>query len=286
MSGPLKFGLIGHNISYSKSADIFNAIFDITGINGSFEVFNLDPNNFEREFKAVIDKGINGLSVTIPYKSRVIPLLNDVAPITLSLDAVNSIAIKDGKLLGYNTDITAFARPLIQHIQQLKNKIALILGYGGGAKAAIFSLHTNFQLSQFINRGRNLKKIAEFQRSQKEIYPDPGGVFSNLGEFKFDDSVKFAIVVNCTPLGGPNHTDESPLPVGFKWHMTDIYYDLNYNSDNQTIREAAKNNVIAIDGSQMLVGQAIRSFEIWTGETVNFDEVYSRVFGQAKSYSA
>ena len=283
MSGLFKFGLIGRNIGYSKSADIFKHIFEIEKIDGSFENFDLEPTNFANEFQTVLDKGISGLSVTIPYKSRVIPLLNDVSPVARSLDAVNSIAIRDNKLFGDNTDIIGFALPLKPYVQQLKKKHALILGCGGSAKAAIYGLHTDFEISQFTVLGRSSNKLAEFSRSLENIVLESNINTGILTDFKFDSPDKFAIVVNCTPLGGWNHPNESPFPSGFKWEMTQIYYDLNYNSDNRIVREASKNNVVALNGSQMLVGQAIRSFEIWTGQTVIFDEVYERVFGCVKS---
>ena len=283
MGGQLKFGLIGHNIGYSKSSDIFRAIFEIKKIDGSFENFDLEPAKFENEFQTITNKGMSGLSVTIPYKSRVIAMLNDVAPVARSLDAVNSIAIRDNKLFGHNTDIIGFAHPLKSFAPQLKKKRALILGCGGSAKAAIYGLHADFEISQFAVLGRSSKKLAEFHCSLKKILLHSDITTALLTDFNFDSSVKFAIVVNCTPLGGGNHPDKSPVPDEFKWEMTQIYYDLNYNSDNQIVREAAKNNVIAIDGSQMLVEQAIRSFQIWTGETVSFDQVYECVFGRAKN---
>ncbi|MCK4632309.1 MAG: hypothetical protein KAT79_03510, partial [candidate division Zixibacteria bacterium] len=79
--------------------------------------------------------------------------------------------------------------------------------------------------------------------------------------------------------GGWNSPESSPFPTGFNWPQGKIYFDLNYNTDNQLVAAARSVGMIAIDGSMMLVGQAIRSFNIWTGEDVNFDEVYRRVFG-------
>jgi len=285
MSRQFKFGLIGHNIGYSKSAEIFKAIFELKRMDGSFENFDLEPVKFEKEFQTVLDQEVSGLFVTIPYKSRVIPLLDEVTPVARSLNAVNSIAFRDNKLFGDNTDIIGFALPLKPQAPQLNKSNALILGCGGSAKAAIFSLHTDFEISQFTVLGRSSKKLTEFHRSLEYILLDSIINTAILTDFNFDSSAKFAILVNCTPLGGWNHPGESPLPDGFKWEMTQIYYDLNYNSDNQIVSEASTNKVVTIDGSQMLVGQALRSFQIWTGETVSFDDVYKRVFGRVNSPS-
>ncbi len=278
MSGCLKFGLIGHNISYSKSAEIFKVIFDITAMDGSFENFDLNPGQFNDDFHKVIAKGISGLSVTIPFKKLVIGMLNDITKVARSLNSVNSIAIKGKELSGDNTDISGFLIPLKPHKPLLKKGHALILGCGGSAKAAAYSLYSEFKISEFTVLGRSAEKLVEFENSLKPLLLNATITKAKWHSFGVNSSSKYAIVVNCTPLGGWNHTHANPLPIGYTWNMTQIYYDLNYNSDITPVRQAAKNNVIAIDGSQMLVGQALRSFEIWTGKTVSFDEVYERVF--------
>ena len=94
----------------------------------------------------------------------------------------------------------------------------------------------------------------------------------------FDD--RYGIAVNCTPLGGWNHPASSPFPKRFDWSAIDIYYDLNYNNDNRLIATARNAGVTAIDGSAMLVGQALESFRIWSGLAVEYEPVYRTVFGQ------
>jgi len=277
-----KCGLLGHNISYSKSAEIFNAIFDLKNIQGSFENFDLEPNEFESSFKQIVEGGINGLSVTIPYKKRVISLLDEVNPIARSLDAVNSIAISESKLRGFNTDVIGFALPLKLYAEQLKMGDALILGTGGSARAVIYSLHSDFEISQFTIVGRSLEKLSQLNEALNSILLNSKITACSFDELKNKPSKRFNITVNCTPLGGWNQPDKSPLPKWFNWPMTRIYYDLNYNSGNKIVREAVHNNLVAIDGSQMLVAQAVRSFEIWTGQTVNIDDVYDRVFNRLK----
>ncbi len=282
MTPSFKFGLLGENISYSKSSNIYKAIFEIKDVQGSFENFDLMSSEFERGFRRIVDKGLDGLSVTIPYKSCVIPLLDEVSPIAKSLDAVNSIAALNGKLQGHNTDIFGFALPLIPYAQQLKKGRALILGSGGAARAVVYSLHTDFDISQFTIVGRSQAKLSLLQQALKSILLNSKTTTCNFEDLEDDPSKRYGIVVNCTPLGGWNQPDLSPIPKNASWPMTKIYYDLNYNAGNKILREASVNGITTIDGSQMLVGQAVRSFEIWTGESVNFNEVYARVFDKIK----
>ena len=86
------------------------------------------------------------------------------------------------------------------------------------------------------------------------------------------------IIVNCTPAGGWNQPDGSPLPESFSWPAGRIYYDLNYNQGNKVLIEARSAGLRCIDGSSMLVGQALQSYYLWTGHRVAFDAVYKDVF--------
>jgi len=277
-----KFGLIGHNIGYSRSVDIFEIIYEVAHVKGSFENFDLAPDTFEKEFKKVVQKGINGLSVTIPYKSKVIPLLDGVTPIARALEAVNCISISQKRLHGHNTDIVGFSMPLKPYSEQLKRGNALVLGAGGSARSVIYSLHTDCEVSNFTVLGRSLEKMQNLQTSLKSSLLNSEIVTASLDQFQFKPSEKYSIAVNCTPLGGWNMPDESPLPDHFDWSNIKLYYDLNYNFGNKMVREALDHGVTALDGSQMLVAQALRAFELWTGQTVDFDDIYGRVFDRSK----
>jgi shikimate dehydrogenase len=281
MSRSYSFALIGHQISYSRSAAVFEAIFDVKKITGRFEAFDVAPPNFHSEFIQLVKKGIQGLSVTIPYKKLVIRHLHDVDTVARALEAVNSISNSDGRLLGFNTDCYGFTLPLRKHAERLKHGSALIFGCGGAAKAAVYSLFTDYEVRGFTVVGRADAKLSEFKLSIKRQIPhiDITTVNVNDQQRQPRQNRRYEIIVNCTPLGGWNHPDETPLPDAFDWSHAKIYYDVNYNADNKLVCEAGQAGLITIDGSAMLVGQAIRSFSIWTGETVPFEPVYHRVFG-------
>jgi shikimate dehydrogenase len=86
------------------------------------------------------------------------------------------------------------------------------------------------------------------------------------------------IVVNCTPLGGPLFPDLSPVSLGLDWSKVRLYFDLDYNTGNTAVNLAKKAGVRAIDGSAMLVAQAIKSMELWTGLQVDFEDIYRQIF--------
>ncbi|MFQ5498044.1 MAG: shikimate dehydrogenase family protein [Candidatus Zixiibacteriota bacterium] len=279
MSSSFRFGLIGKNISYSKSPDIFQTIFKLTGCEGSFENLNLDGPQFPQQLKQLVDDGYQGLSVTIPYKRLVIPHLNAVDTIASALEAVNSIAITPDGLHGFNTDCYGFAVPLHEYAELLKHGDALIIGCGGGAKAVVYTLYTDFEISRFRVVGRSASRLNEFKESLVGQVSRIDLQTNSIDSLQQQPDRSYAITVNCTPLGGWNRPDESPLPESFNWKQTKVYYDLNYNTNNRAIRSAQNAGVRAIDGSSMLVGQAIRSFTLWTGRKVDFDPIYLQVFG-------
>ncbi|MFQ6009217.1 MAG: shikimate dehydrogenase family protein [Candidatus Zixiibacteriota bacterium] len=282
MSSIYNFALIGHQISYSLSAAVFKAIFDVEKIKGKYEVFDIAPPNFHGEFIQLVKKGIRGLSVTIPYKRMVIQHLHDVDTVARSLDAVNSISNDAGRLLGFNTDCYGFSLPLRKQAERLKHGSALIFGCGGAAKAAVYSLFTDYEVRKFTIVGRTDERLSEFKLSLKQQIPHIDITAVNIKDLQRRPRrrKRYEIIVNCTPLGGWNYPDETPMPDSFEWSQGRIYYDVNYNADNKIVLEAVQAGLTAIDGSAMLVGQAIRSFAIWTGDSVPFEPVYQRVFGK------
>jgi len=281
MKHTYRFGLIGHRVSYSKSGDVFRAIFSHIGKEGAFDIFDVAPGDFQAQLVELVKDGVQGLSVTIPYKQAVMEYLQEIDTIARALEAVNSISIDSKTLCGFNTDCYGFSLPLRKYSEKLKLGTALILGCGGAARAAVYSLYTDYELRRFTVLGRTGFKLTEFRRSlerhlhQAKITP----VIEQEARSRDWERASYDIIVNCTPLGGWNYPNEHPLPKGFGWQTGKIYYDINYNEGNNFVKNARDAGLIAIDGSAMLVGQALRSFDIWTGETVPFEPIYERIFG-------
>jgi shikimate dehydrogenase len=251
------------------------------GEKGTFVIFDVAPGDFQAQLVELVKDGVQGLSVTIPYKQAVIKQLQEIDTIARALEAVNSVSIDSKTLCGFNTDCYGFSLPLREYGEKLKHGTALILGCGGAARAAVYSLYTDYELRRFTVLGRTGLKLTEFrlslERNLRRIKIIP--VVEQEVASDTWEGASYDVIVNCTPLGGWNHPDEHPLPKGLRWGPGKIYYDINYNEGNNVVKSARDAGLNAIDGSAMLVGQALRSFDIWTGETVPFGPVYERVFG-------
>jgi len=272
-----KFGLLGYNISYSKSGEVFDTIFELLKLKGEFFVYSIEPASFRNQLIKFRSNGTRGFSVTIPYKNDIIDYLDDIDPIAQTLNAVNCVVVEEGRLLGFNTDCYGFPIPLKPYNSKLKHGRAAIIGSGGAAAAIVYSLYLDFEVKDFTIIGRTDKNLINFQKLLKNRFKNINIVTTALPEIAQTKN-KYDIVVNCTPLGGWNHTEKTPIGKDFNWETTKIYYDLNYNDGNKIIRSAAESGIITINGSSMLVGQAIRTFDIWTGKIVPFEPVYDKVF--------
>lgn len=278
MTNQYQFALLGDRIDYSQSPHIFEAIFEHLKITGSFTVVSVEREQMPARLRQLLLDGCRGISVTIPHKEDVIPHLDDIGPVAQALGAVNSIWIEDGRMYGYNTDCYGFSMALQKHRATLEAAPIVVLGCGGAARAAIYALYKDYNIRELTLAGRspeNLHRAAKMLESQMAgLDISPVAMNSNLHEI----AREAALIVNGTPLGGWNHADAEPLPAGFDFSSVGIYYDLNYNADNKCMQAAREAEIIAIDGSAMLVGQAIRSFDIWTGQSVEFKPIYDAVF--------
>lgn len=272
------FGLIGHNIGYSRSEAIFKAIYDYINISGRYEIFDIEPDAFDREFPKILKSGVSGLSVTIPYKIRVMSFLDDIAPVAKAMQAVNSIHITDTTTTGLNTDCYGFSLPLMKYAEKLKHGRAIVLGCGGAAKAVVYSLGIDFEVKEFVVVGRSVEKLRKFSDNLHEVLPNIAIHPKVVSDYREHNNGHYDIVVNCTPAGGWNHPDDIPFPDQFRLHKSKIFYDLNYNTENQLLNQAREAEMVCIDGSVMLVGQGIRSFYHWTGEQVPLEPIYRQVF--------
>ncbi|MEA1979609.1 MAG: hypothetical protein U9N54_01360 [candidate division Zixibacteria bacterium] len=279
MSKTLKLGLLGHQIGYSKSGDIFNAIFEMLSIDGEFISIDVSHEKIDEGLQKCLDLKLNGFSVTIPHKQNVIPFLNQIENDAMQLGAVNSIKIENNKLSGFNTDIYGFCESLKEYSSILKGKKVLIIGAGGSARAIIYALKNNFGIKDFVILGRDKQKLDLFLENLKPI---TGG--ANLSSIMFDSElpispIDYDFAVNCSPLGGFNYPDELIFNNNISPENLLLYYDLNYNDNNSVIKKMQSINIPCIDGKQMLVAQALKSLYLWTGLTVSENELYQKVFG-------
>ncbi|MEJ8820327.1 shikimate dehydrogenase family protein [Lacibacter sp. H407] len=239
-----QFGLIGYPLSHSFSKKYFTQKFAEEGIhNCSYELYPIASIN---EFPNLIQqvKDLEGINVTIPYKEAVLPFLHEQSAAVQEIGACNCIQVKDGKLIGYNTDVTGF-RQSIEPFLQAHHQHALILGTGGAAKAVAWVLKQLGITYQSVSRNKSATTIS----------------YDELDEAVMQT---VQLVINTTPLGmQPNVLDKPSLP----YHCINnrfLCYDLIYNPEKTAFLQMAEaQGAVIKNGADMLLIQAEESWKIW-----------------------
>lgn len=241
-----RYGLIGHPVSHSFSPDYFNKKFRAEKRNARYQAFDLPD---IAQLPALLKKfpDLKGLNVTIPHKENVLPFLDALSEDANTIGAVNCIALRGGKLLGFNTDWTGFWHSL-QPLLRPSHRAALILGSGGASKAVQFALSKNKLSFQIVSRqcGTGLLSYADIDARIVAAHQ---------------------LVINTTPLG--MHPDENaapPFPYALlgKEHLL---YDLIYRpAETLFLKEGIAAGAAIKNGMEMLELQALESWRIWQEE--------------------
>ncbi|MDE0559455.1 shikimate dehydrogenase [Algoriphagus sp. NF] len=241
-----KFGLIGFPLGHSFSKKYFTEKFQKEGLDDcQFELFEIETADQLKKIVAE-NPSLEGLSVTIPHKQAVIPLLNDLDPACAAIGAVNCIQIKDGKLIGYNTDYIGFKDSLEAWLEG-KNVSAIVLGTGGASKAVSKALEDLEIESLSVSR-----KTTDSSISYEELAGKP--------EF-FE---KYRLIINCTPLGTFPNTDAMPSISKEAFTKNTLVYDLVYNpAVTKLMQTCLDKGGKAKNGLEMLEGQAEAAWKIW-----------------------
>jgi len=248
-------GIIGHPLSHSLSPAMHNSAFLAAGVSGRYLAFPVKPEELEIFLQVAVELDLKGFNVTIPHKESIIPLLDGLDATAELVGAVNTVVLEGGDAVGHNTDAHGVAMTFKEHGLEVKGKKALILGAGGAAKAACAALAGQGARIAIHNR---TKPKAESLAKR----------FKNAHAVTLEDAQResFDLVINCTPLGMKGFPDELPIsPAVF--HAGQFVMDTIYNPPNtRFLQEAQKRGARTANGETMLLHQALRSFEIWTGK--------------------
>lgn len=263
----LKLGIIGYPLTHSISAVIQKAGFESLGIEGSYDVLETHPEDLISRIKFLKTNGYQGFNVTIPLKVPMSLFLDDIDDYANIAGCVNTIKIgENASFYGYNTDIYGFKKAIPENVN-LNGKIASILGTGGASRAAVVGLaergiaQIDFFTRNIINSHQTLAYMrAKFPNITFNVYQ-----IQNIRSL-----VDSAIIVNATPIGMRGYmANEMPL----EKHDFDnispnaIIYDIVYNPIKTILlKEAEARGLRTIEGLDMLIFQAARAIEIWTGK--------------------
>lgn len=280
----IKLGIIGYPIGHSLSPVMHKAAFDYYGMSADYETIETEAEDIISRIKQLKINNYTGFNVTIPLKVWITPLLNDVDDAANLAGAVNTVLIRENKdLSGFNTDIYGFTSAIPNEFKvSLMQGKAAVLGAGGAARAIAVAL-AQLGVAEITFYARNQEKALQLR---DVLITNFHGLRVNVQQFsEFADLSYASIVVNTTPIGmeGINQII-SPITRSSIESIPKnaIVYDLIYRpKETIFLRYAKSRGLFTVGGTEMLVLQGAKSFEIWTGKEAPVDIMRQAVL---KSY--
>jgi shikimate dehydrogenase len=262
-----RLGLTGFPVSHSLSPKIHNTALKACDLEGSYSLFPVAPDDMQ-SLKDLLDRvrsgEITGLNVTIPHKQNVIQFLDELTPTAKAIGAVNTIYLRNKKVIGDNTDVSGFLTDLKNFSSFILHPSALILGAGGSARAVLYALvNDGWNVTIAARRIEQAQQLADSFINSQLSRNIAAGQITNLIDFQLSN---FDLLVNTTPIGMTPNTHQSPLLENISLSTHTKIYDLVYNPhETKLVKDAHAQGLAATTGLGMLIEQAALSFAIWTG---------------------
>lgn len=249
----MKYALLGEHLSHSYSPLIHNEIFKDMKISASYELLEVRIEEIPSVLQRLRNKEFNGFNVTIPYKKEVMKYLDEISDEALNIGSVNTIALVDGKLVGYNTDYYGFYEELKYFNVDVFDSNCYILGTGGASLAVKKALEDLGGRVCYVSRNPKDYMISYDELKNKDI----------------------DVLVNTTPVGMYPNVGISPVDESIALKAKYVL-DIIFNPRQTKLLLDAKSNM---DGLYMLVGQAIKAEEIWQNRKYNgsIEELLKRI---------
>ncbi|MDM8519734.1 shikimate dehydrogenase [Anaerolineales bacterium HSG6] len=265
-------GLLGWPVSHSLSPNMHNAAFKQLGLDWAYVPFPVRPTDLPKALKGLMALNVKGVNVTVPHKQAVMRYMDEVSKAAQTIGAVNTIYLKEGKFVGYNTDSTGFLNSLIEAECHPKGLRVAVLGAGGAARAVVFAL-TWAEVDSVVVLNRTAERAAFLIDDLIDTFPGSTLHFAPLTESSvvaLKDS--FDLVINTTSVGMYPHVDDCLWPKNIPMPSTAAYCDLVYNPlETVFLARAKMAGAKTIDGLGMLIHQGAAALELWTGKTAPAD---------------
>ncbi len=244
-----KYLVVGNPINHSLSPQLHNHWIKINKINAVYEKRKINEKEIEELIHDLKNEKISGINVTVPYKQKVIPYLDELTIEAKKTNSVNTIFLGTSGIIGHNTDIEGFKESLKYAGYDVKNKNILILGAGGVVPSIIFAL-INLQAGNIVISNRTREKAENLKKN-----------FNKIKIVDWGNVPSIDMVINATSLG---LKEEDEINLDFSKIKNKFFYDVIYNpSETKFLKYGKKFDNKIINGKMMFIYQAQYAFKTW-----------------------
>jgi len=254
-----KFLVIGNPIDHSLSPKLHNYWINNNSIDAIYEKQKLNEDELEQIILQIRNKKISGVNVTVPFKKTVIPYLDELSHESQKTQSVNTIYLKDNKVVGHNTDIVGFETSIKKSKYDPNNKEVLILGAGGVVPSIIFAL-----IKMKVSKIKICNRTKEKAENLKKLY-------KNIEIIDWGETSNFDMIINATSLG-LKETDNLNLNFS-SVTRNKFFYDVIYNpSETNFLKMGRELGNKTLNGKLMFIYQALSAFNIWHNQKPEINE--------------
>ena len=274
-------GLIGHPIKHSYSPFIQNYALELMKLDYIYLPFDVPAENLKSAVNGILALGLKGLNVTLPHKEKIIKYLDELSEEASIIGAVNTVVNDHGKLMGYNTDAFGILETLLPYKDKISGSKVTVIGAGGSARAVIYTLLRHFKPEELsiINRTPQRADTLVNDFSLKMRFDS----FHTLELFPPDnvETLKNStLIVNATTMGMYPEVDDTITDLEESFNEEQIVFDLIYNpTKTKFLKMAEMQGAKVVGGLKMLISQAAKSFELWTGIEMPVTEIAKKLEG-------
>ncbi len=259
-----KYLVIGNPINHSLSPKLHNFWIKQNQIDAIYDKAKLNHNQLEDLILKVKGKIIDGINITVPFKTTVIPYLDQLSREAEQTKSVNTIYLKNKKVIGHNTDVYGFEKAINKINFKVTDKKIFILGAGGVVPSIVYALNKMGAIN--ISISNRTKDKAQLVRD----------IFNNLKIIDWGDVPEFDVIINATSLG-LNKDDKIELDFS-SVGKNKLFYDVIYNpSETNFLKMGKKLGNKCENGKLMFIYQAFSAFKLWhnvdpmiNSETIKF----------------
>ncbi len=272
--------LLGNPVSHSISPAMHNLAFDTLELDNSYMAFNVEPDNLSKVVDGLKAMNCGGFNLTMPFKTAIIPLLDEIDEVASLAHSVNTVVNENGKLHGYTTDGIGFLKSMTECGINYKGTTISMLGAGGVATSIITQAATEgvSKINIFKRKNATFDKVVDYADKISKATECDVFVYDiadkDIMEFSLQES---EILINGTNVG-MGDDDSSLVPKEFI-HQNLIVCDTIYHPEmTRLLKDAASVGCKTMNGKFMLLYQGAAAFKLWTNQDMPVEIVKQKYF--------